>query len=333
MGAGGSSSEVEVAGRVSVVTPSMSRRKHFHEQLWASFEAQTWPDKELIVLETYTDEPSAFLRQKAKEDSRLVHVCIHREEDEDFSVGLKRDMTLHLASGEFIVNFDDDDIYAPSYISKMVGEMKARNLVGLTLSSWYNYLVQDGFVGYTDPRVKWEVPLEQLDERKLDEVLYGYGFSYVHLRRPALALPYPDVVFAEDAPFFLGLRERFGRERVALKQDTEGLCMHLVHRANSAGHMPVVREVSQAEVKALDVAPLFQRYLDQQGTTLLQQYRSLVAKCHLAVEPLRDLWQTPSMPSLPSVPSLPSAPSLPPASSWLSVPEQSAHNHRRVKSC
>jgi len=47
-----------------------------------------------------------------------------RPPGEDFSVGLKRNMTLHLASGQFIVNFDDDDIYAASYVSKAVGELQ-----------------------------------------------------------------------------------------------------------------------------------------------------------------------------------------------------------------
>ncbi|CAE8694607.1 unnamed protein product, partial [Polarella glacialis] len=172
----GTGSSVEVLGRVSVVTPTMTSRLHFHEQLWASFEAQTWPDKELVVLETYKNQPSAFLQQKAKEDPRFVHICMKRSADDDFSVVLKRDMTLHLASSEFIVNFDDDDIYAPTYISKMVGELKARNLEGLTLCSWYNYFVHDGFCGYSDPRVKWVVPLSEMDQDQLDEVIYGYGF-------------------------------------------------------------------------------------------------------------------------------------------------------------
>eukprot|EP00441_Pelagodinium_beii_P001947 CAMPEP_0197699808 /NCGR_PEP_ID=MMETSP1338-20131121/121107_1 /TAXON_ID=43686 ORGANISM="Pelagodinium beii, Strain RCC1491" /NCGR_SAMPLE_ID=MMETSP1338 /ASSEMBLY_ACC=CAM_ASM_000754 /LENGTH=86 /DNA_ID=CAMNT_0043283337 /DNA_START=36 /DNA_END=293 /DNA_ORIENTATION=+ len=86
----------------------MSSRQQYHEQLWACFEAQDWPDKELVVVETYESTPSSFLAQKAKEDERFVHVAFQRDRHEDFSVGLKRDMTLHLASGEYVVNFDDD---------------------------------------------------------------------------------------------------------------------------------------------------------------------------------------------------------------------------------
>jgi len=63
---------------------------------------------------------------------------------------------LHLASGEYIVNFDDDDIYAPTYVTRMVTEMQEKGLAALTLSSWYNYFMHNNFTnsgicGYSDP--------------------------------------------------------------------------------------------------------------------------------------------------------------------------------------
>jgi len=267
-GARGTGAAEEVAGRVSVVAPSMSSRQHYHEQLWASFAAQDWEDKELIVVESYEKSPSAFLQQKAKEDSRLVHVCFRRSSDEDFSVGLKRNMTLHLASGAVICNFDDDDMYASSYVSEMVGEMKSRGLTAITLSSWYNYIVPRRVCAYSDPVSKIA------DAEQLDEVLYGYGFSYVHRRREALLFPYPDVGFAEDAPFLFKLREEFGDAKVALKRDETGICMHIVHRNNSTGVAgeSLSRELSQAEVDALSVArlPVFRKFLDMHATSWWQ---------------------------------------------------------------
>jgi len=299
--------------------------------LWASFEAQAWKDKELIVVETYEDQPSSFLAQKAKEDPRLVHVCFKRSADEDFSVGLKRDMTLHLATGEFIVNFDDDDIYAPTYISKMVREMQSRNLDALTLSSWYNYFVTTGAVGYADPQKVWEKPVDQISVNEMDEVLYGYGFSYVHRRRPALAMPYPNVEFAEDAPFMLGLRRALGSDRVALKRDTEGLCMHLVHRANSAGHMPTAREVPDAEAFTLEVGALFQMYLNEKASTVMRHYRSVITRCNLAVESLRGLWPSSEVEDKEG-----KKPQMGPKSTFHQPVLAGAHaiaSHRRVRSC
>ena len=50
----------EVRGRVSVVTPTTASRSCFHPQLWRCFLDQSWPDKELVVVETYHDKPSEF---------------------------------------------------------------------------------------------------------------------------------------------------------------------------------------------------------------------------------------------------------------------------------
>jgi len=261
---------LECRGRVSVVTPTMGSRQRYHEALWECFEAQTWEDKELVVLETYDTEPSAFLRRKAAEDERLVHVCIPTPPGDDFSVGLKRNMTLHLASGEFVVNFDDDDLYAADYVEAMVGEMQARGLHAVTLSSWFNYYVGTGVCTYSDPE-SWDEWAS--DDEDLDEILYGYGFSYAHRRQVALDQPYPDAAFAEDAPFLLGLRAAHGKAKVGLKQDTEGLCMHIMHRANSAQVLGS-REVAKAAVQGLAVARLraFRAY-DRRAAELHAQCR------------------------------------------------------------
>lgn len=251
----------EVRGRVSIVTPTTDSRQHYHEQLWACFLAQDWPDKELVVVETYETAPSAFLKQKAQEDRRLVLVSFQRDEDEDFNVGLKRNMTLHLASGEFIVNFDDDDIYAACYCTRMVEEMQEKGLSALTLSAWHNYFVRNGVCGYSNERC-WN----RMTQEELDEIWYGYGFSYVHKRHLSLIFPYPNFDFAEDAPFFLKLRKVLGDSKVGLKQDKDGICMHMMHRANSTGECEYARKLSQPELVDLEVAslPLFQQHLERQ---------------------------------------------------------------------
>jgi len=256
----GTGSQVEVPGRVSVVSPSMASRQHYHENLWRCFDAQTWPDKELVVIETYEDAPSKFLQEKALVDERIVHVVMHRAPGTDFTVGLKRNMTLHMASGEFIVNFDDDDLYAPTYVEKIVGAMQQRMLVGVTLSAWYNYYVGKGVCTFSDPS-GWGQWVS--DEAELEKVLYGYGFSYSHRRAPSLNYPYPDVGFAEDAPFFLKLRDTFGNNKVVLWKDEEGLCVHIMHRANTAQVLGT-KTISACEISKLAVTDLkpFQRMID-----------------------------------------------------------------------
>ncbi|CAJ1355409.1 unnamed protein product [Effrenium voratum] len=257
---GGTGVNFEVPGRVSIVAPSMSNRRHYHENLYRCFDAQKYPDKELIVIETYEDAPSEYLQKKMRVDERVVHITIKVQPGKDFTVGLKRNMTLHMATGEFIVNFDDDDLYAPGYVEKMVGLMQRERLVGVTLSAWYNYYTGKGVCTFSDPE-SWDEWAD--DQAELDEILYGYGFSYSHRRQPSLMFSYPNVGFAEDAPFFLKLRDIYGTDKVLLYKDNEGLCVHIMHRANTAQVLGS-RTVSAQDIAALSVCDLkpFQRMID-----------------------------------------------------------------------
>ena len=239
----------EVVGRVSVVTPTTASRARFHPQLWQCFVNQSWPDKELVVVETYHDEPSAFFESIARVDNRLKYVAIKRPVGEDLTVGAKRNATILLASGQYIVNFDDDDLYADMYVEHMVTAMQQRNLVALTLSGWHNFFEARGTAGYSGPN-SWDPE----DQEEMDEILYGYGFSYVHLRVMALFFPYPNLAFAEDAPFMLKLRQKMGGDRVGLLEDVEGLCLHIVHSTSSTPDPEISHTLTEEELEDLAVS-------------------------------------------------------------------------------
>ena len=239
----------EVVGRVSVVTPTTASRARFHPQLWQCFVDQSWPDKELVVVETYHDEPSAFFQHIARVDSRLKYTAIKRPVGEDLTVGAKRNLTILLASGQYCVNFDDDDLYANRYVESMVTQMQQRNLVALTLSGWHNFFEARGSAGYSGPK-SWDPE----DEDEMDEILYGYGFSYVHLRVMAMFYPYPNLAFAEDAPFMLKLREKMGEGRVGLLEDLDGLCLHIVHSSSSTPDPEISHRLTEEELDGLVVS-------------------------------------------------------------------------------
>lgn len=239
----------EVCGRVSVVTPTTASRARFHPQLWQCFLDQTWPDKELVVVETYDRAPSSFFQRIAAQDKRLKYIAIKRPEGEDLSVGAKRNLTVLLASGQYCVNFDDDDLYADRYVERMVGEMKKKSLVACTLSGWYNFFESRCTAGYSAPDC-WDPE----DQKEMDEILYGYGFSYAHLRVMAMFFPYPNLRFAEDAPFMLKLREKMGHARVGLLEDTEGLCLHIVHSTSSTPDPEISHILTDDELGELAVS-------------------------------------------------------------------------------
>ena len=252
----------EVLGRVSIVMPTTASRARFHPQLWQCFLDQTWKEKELLVVETYHDEPSAFFQRIAEQDSRLKYTAIQRPVGEDLTVGAKRNLTILLASGQYIVNFDDDDLYADRYVERMLTAMQQRNLVALTLSGWHNFFEALGCAGYSEPK-SWDpvhiaeaIAVQNLIhfilEDEMDEILYGYGFSYVHLRVMALFFPYPNLAFAEDAPFMLKLREKMGR--VGLMEDVEGLCLHIVHSSSSKPDPEISHQLTEEELDDLAVS-------------------------------------------------------------------------------
>lgn len=164
-------------GRVSVMTPTTESRQKFHKSLWECFVAQEWEDKELVVVETYFDKPSEFLASIAAKDSRLVYVRYQRERGKDWSIGFKRNMCAHLATGEFIANFDDDDIYAPSYLTTMVPQLADRNACAVTLSSWYIYETKTLKWAFCDAIAwGWQKGMDS-DASDVKSWAYGYGFS------------------------------------------------------------------------------------------------------------------------------------------------------------
>ena len=129
----------------------------------------------------------------------------------------------------------------------MVTQMQQRNLVALTLSGWHNFFEARGSAGYSEPK-SWDPE----DEDEMDEILYGYGFSYVHLRVMAVFYPYPNLAFAEDAPFMLKLRQKMGR--VGLMEDVEGLCLHIVHSSSSTPDPEISHRLTEEELDGLVVS-------------------------------------------------------------------------------
>ncbi|KAH8050851.1 hypothetical protein JL722_11194 [Aureococcus anophagefferens] len=131
---------------VSVVAPTTPSRRWAHASLYACFDRQTWPNKELVVLETgRPGDPSlgwprmgsngwapaakkaaaAKTRRpeseffKALGDGRVAYV----HEDADHPIGVKRNRLGSLAKGQIIVQFDDDDVYLADYVDRMVGAL------------------------------------------------------------------------------------------------------------------------------------------------------------------------------------------------------------------
>lgn len=104
----------------SVICPTTTNRQPFHGVLYASYLAQTYEPRELIVLDTGS-YPSKFLMDCAREDSSLVYRWI--ENGSAISVGMKRNIACSLCCGDIVAHFDDDDLYAVDYLEEMVARV------------------------------------------------------------------------------------------------------------------------------------------------------------------------------------------------------------------
>jgi len=203
-------------------------------------------------VETYQTKPSPFFKAKAQEDERVVFYHAQRPANIDWTIGLKRNMCTHLASGQFIANFDDDDLYAPNYITTMVQAMIAQGSNAVTLSSWFVYNVATNQFGFVDPE-------EYSHAGEKDNWLYGYGFSYVYHRKASFDSPYLNCNMSEDYEFFRELRTkcspRGSKRSVSLYYDKYGIVLHTLH-PKATSNSWAKREVPIAEVASLDIVAL-----------------------------------------------------------------------------
>jgi len=246
-------------GKVSVVVPTMEERQVFHEQVWACFSNQTWPDKELIVIETYQSRSSDTFRyiKDVMKDPRLVYLRFRCGQTTELSIGAKRNIAQHIASGDYIANFDDDDLYAPSYLSTMINAMYNLNVDYITLSSWYFFDIVSGRFGFFDA-VEW-AKVKKMREKDIDGWLWGYGFSYVHKLQPALdrKINYPDQNMEEDILYIRAWKDAFGDACAALFYDSVGIVLHTLHGRNTSNSF-ALREVPRDEALDTDFADLQQ---------------------------------------------------------------------------
>jgi len=168
-----------------------------------------------------------------------------------WSLGLKRNVACHLARGALIAHFDDDDLYAPSYLSCMCGKLLAAiqgntkvrgpaERVGaggiaipaiVTLTEWHMFDFHSQVFRYMDPKKdpmvleEWRAPM-----------IYGYGFSYVYTRAAWDLQAFPDTETCEDDVFMENLRKTKAVVKlVDLPTNVSGLVAHSFHSDCTSG--------------------------------------------------------------------------------------------------
>lgn len=228
-----------VPGLVSIVTPTHNRPA-FLRAAARYVGRQDYPDIEWLIL----DDSPAECESCADLAARNV---FYERVTRRLSIGEKRNRLIERCRGEIIVQFDDDDYYAPGYVSMMLALLSDRRADLVNLRGWFLYDLRSRFFGYWDLECKVGQHFQcdgsgvhaiHLTPENNAAFLYnhlGFGFSYAFRKCVWEAVKFPDRDWGEDAAFVLAAQDRF---RLDGLRDTAGVCLHVLHVGSTSRCFP-----------------------------------------------------------------------------------------------
>jgi glycosyltransferase involved in cell wall biosynthesis len=196
---------------ISCVMPTFNRRSFIPLALQC-FRAQTYPHKELVVVDDGTD-PVVDLVEGLPD---VKYRGLRRR----LTIGAKRNLGCHEAKGEFIAHWDDDDWYAPNRLELQVAPLLAgtADLTGFT-----NRFVLEM------PRGQFWTTADSLHRRMFvgdvhgGTLLYRKNFVKENIR-------YPETNLAEDAVL---IQQAMRRSKRLMRLENDGTFVYLRHGKNA----------------------------------------------------------------------------------------------------
>lgn len=233
---------------VSFVVPTMARPE-LHRQLYEGFCADTWPNKELVVLDESLERSPFFSTLR---DDRVVYAhepsAVEKDKREVNRIGAARNRANSFSHGDFIEHRDDDDFYHPAYTTVMLERLGDADLAKLDV--WR--LVTD-----TDPALvmEWDTrkfggthlalqgdsfhrsegDTEAMPAEVAEMFRDGYGFSMIYPRATWERHPFPEEG-TEDFPFVRDVRD--AGEKIVFISDLSHLVLHLVSKRSKSAVYP-----------------------------------------------------------------------------------------------
>jgi glycosyltransferase involved in cell wall biosynthesis len=224
---------------VSIITPTQNR-EFFLPLVFSCVQSQNWPSIEWLV-EDSSEQPSKFMASLSDPRIHYTHDSTIRP------LGEKRNRLIHRAKGEYIVHFDDDDYYAPQYITFMIEKAIAGNFSFVKLSAFFIFNKLDSTYSYWDLQMCFGIHLAwsrgmlrlrhltEKDNLGPAEIHLGFGFSYAYKRSIWKDNKFPAINWNEDWGF---AKETSKRHPTLLFPDRTGLCLHMLHGKNSSSCFP-----------------------------------------------------------------------------------------------
>lgn len=206
---------------VSCVCPTADRRRYI-PQVLQSFLSQTYPAKELVILDDGDEEIADLIPD---------HPSIrYVKKSPRMNIPAKRNALARLAKGEIICHFDDDDWSAPDRVAEQVRHLRqfpAAGLVGFRSFLFWDEVAQAGY-------------------RYLGAPYYASGTSFCYRRGFWVQSPFPEHI---DLSSDNAVVYRAARQKEVMTFEGAGLLVARLHGShsnpktiNSAQYKPVPRD-------------------------------------------------------------------------------------------
>lgn len=196
---------------ISCIMPTYNRRPFIALAL-DCFYAQTYPNKELVVVDDGTDSVADLLKGKPS----VSYASLDRR----MSLGTKRNLACELAQGELIAHWDDDDWYSPVRLSRQIEPLNDGRCDVTGLVNTHTLEM---------PAARFWSTSSDLHRRMwLGDVVGGT----LMFRKAALqkGIRYPDVNVADDAALLRQLMQNGNR---IMRVADPGLFIYLRHGGNT----------------------------------------------------------------------------------------------------
>ncbi|MCH9628104.1 MAG: hypothetical protein S4CHLAM2_17570 [Chlamydiales bacterium] len=224
--------------KISVITPTADRGAYL-EGLYTLLKRQTHTDWEWLIYDT-SARPHAF------SDPQVYY----HHSNALVSIGEKRNHLFKELTGDAIVQCDDDDYYAPTYLETVIRHLQKASFVHL--QSWFTYDLKTKQMFYRameeEQQTRYVVNALSgscIREVDFDEKSYvntrqaGYGFSYAYRREVIRQCAYSDLDLKEDLTFFRTVEE--AGFPMCAHHDQNGEAIHLIHEMNTSSDYPQYR--------------------------------------------------------------------------------------------
>ncbi len=224
---------------VSVITPTRNREQFLKNAL-VYFQSQDYPNIEWHILDDSRTATTVF---NGVADERIFY----EHTEKQIPIGDKRNRLIENANGDIIVHFDDDDYYAPGFVSAMVSALTDQNADLINLRGWFLYDMRSQFFGYWDLMQKeglhyrcdrggiTTTNLTPENNAAFAENHLGYGFSYAFRKSVWNLSKFPAINLGEDQQFAQKAGAQF---KLGGLHDTKGLCLHILHPASTSCCLP-----------------------------------------------------------------------------------------------